>query len=73
MPDDFEELDSVTLAVEVPKLAAVGVHAGAVGTVVHRCRETFDGPIAGYIVEFVDDNGRTLATADVTRDELDTV
>lgn len=67
---DFAENDVVALAVDVPMLAALGIHAGYLGTVVHRYTEGFDGPVVGYEVEFTDDDGRTIATASVKRDEL---
>jgi hypothetical protein len=60
---DINELDVVTLATDLPEK---GLAAGAIGTVVH----IFHKPSTAYEVEFVDTDGRTVAMATLTADQL---
>jgi hypothetical protein len=60
----FQELDVVRLITDRPK---DGLAAGAIGTVVH----IFRTPSTAYEVEFVDDEGETLAMTTLTADVLE--
>jgi hypothetical protein len=60
----FKELDVVRLATDLPD---EGLAAGAVGTVVH----IFRTPSTAYEVEFVDEEGETLAMATLAEDALE--
>lgn len=60
----FEELDVVRLTTDLPE---DGLAAGAVGTVVH----IFRTPSTAYEVEFVDDDGVTLAMTTLTEGMLE--
>jgi hypothetical protein len=55
--------DVVELLVDLPD---DDLSAGAVGTVIH----IFERPNRAYEVEFVDSNGKTLATAALTDDQV---
>jgi len=57
------ELDVVTLTQDFP---VDGVKAGAIGTVVH----VFHKPSTAYEVEFVNDDGSTIAMITVTANQL---
>ena len=59
----FNELDVVTLTVDLPE---DGLPAGATGTVVH----IFHRPYTAYEVEFTDSDGTTTAMVTVTADQL---
>ena len=71
MTGDFAEHDVVALAVNVPKLDALGIKPGAVGTVVHIYSKTPGGHATAYEVEFTDDTGKTICTASLKPGELD--
>jgi hypothetical protein len=60
---DLEELDVVALTSDLPQ---EGLGAGAIGTVVH----VFHQPNTAYEVEFVDDDGKTIAMATLTPDQI---
>ncbi|MEV4758008.1 DUF4926 domain-containing protein [Micromonospora sp. NPDC049559] len=55
--------DMVALTVGLPD---EGLPAGSVGTIVH----VFDQPRRAYEVEFVDEDGETIATAAVRPEQL---
>ena len=55
--------DVVELLVDLPD---EDLSAGAVGTVIH----IFERPNRAYEVEFADSNGKTLATAALTDDQV---
>jgi hypothetical protein len=59
----FNELDVVTLRVDLPE---DGLRAGATGTVVH----IFHRPHTAYEVEFTEPNGTATAMVTVTADQL---
>ena len=60
--DEIKSLDVVALLVDLPEYR---LRRGAVGTVVEVFTATPEHP-AGYMVEFVDEEGQTYAIADVT-------
>jgi hypothetical protein len=60
---DIQELDVVALTTDVPQ---EGLEAGAIGTVVH----IFDEPNTAYEVEFVGTDGKTIAMATLTPDQI---
>ncbi|WP_067496582.1 DUF4926 domain-containing protein [Actinoplanes sp. TFC3] len=61
---NFEELDAVQLTAPVP---GDGLEAGAVGTVVH----VFHTPYLAYEVEFVDDQGATIAMTTLRPEQIE--
>lgn len=65
--DDIRENDLVALLVDQPES---GLNRGDVGTVIHLFESTVDHP-AGFIIEFVDENGKVKAETDITeRDQI---
>jgi len=60
---EIKELDVVALTDDLPE---EGLEAGAVGTVVHL----FTTPGTAYEVEFVGDDGRTIATATLQASQI---
>jgi hypothetical protein len=60
---ELKDLDVVTLLTDLPQ---EGLEAGAVGTVVH----VFHRPDTAYEVEFVDDDGTTIALATLAPDQI---
>ena len=66
----FEDLDVVKSLVAVPAEGVdAAVRAGQVGTVV----SVFEAPREGYLVEFSDDDGQTLAMPTMLPEELEFV
>lgn len=57
------ELDVVVLAEDLP---GDGLTTGMTGTVIM----VFDTPVQGYLVEFCDEEGRTIATSALTSSQL---
>jgi Domain of unknown function (DUF4926) len=62
----LEELDVVRVKRALP---SAGIAAGSEGTIVHA----FPQPEAAFLVEFADQDGRTLATEVLRSDELELV
>jgi hypothetical protein len=60
---ELKDLDVVTLVTDLPQ---EGLRAGAVGTVVH----VFHQPNTAYEVEFVGDDGTTIALATLSPDQI---
>ena len=60
--DDIHENDLVALLIDKPE---AGLRRGDVGTVVQVFESTADHP-AGFIVEFVNENGKVRAETDIT-------
>jgi hypothetical protein len=60
---EIKELDVVALTDSLPDQ---GLDAGAVGTIVH----IFHKPNIAYEVEFIDDDGATIAMATLTPDQF---
>jgi hypothetical protein len=58
-----QELDVVVLLVDLPEQ---GLKAGAAGTVVH----VFHRPRLAYEIEFVDEDGATIALTPLTPDQV---
>lgn len=59
--DDIHENDVVALLVDLPDS---GLRRGDIGTVVQVFDSTDDHP-AGFMIEFVDESGRTQALIDI--------
>lgn len=65
--DNIQESDLVVLLVEKPE---AGLHRGDVGTVIQVFEASVDHP-AGFMIEFVDENGKVKAEIDITeRDQI---
>lgn len=65
--DNIQESDLVVFLVEKPE---AGLHRGDVGTVIQVFESSDDHP-AGFIIEFVDENGKVKAETDITeRDQI---
>ena len=64
--DDIHELDVVALLVDQPDS---GLRRGDVGTVVHVFDTTDDHP-GGFMIEVVDESGRTQAQIDIVDPSL---
>jgi Domain of unknown function (DUF4926) len=60
--DNMHENDVVALLVDQPE---IGLHRGDLGTVIQVFESTAAHP-AGLIVEFVDEDGKVQAQADIT-------
>ena len=59
--DEIHENDVVALLVDQPDS---GLRRGDVGTVVHVFEATADHP-SGFLIEFIDESGRTQAEIDI--------
>jgi hypothetical protein len=59
--DDIHENDVVALLIDLPES---GLHRGDIGAVVHVFDTTEDHP-PGFMIEFVDESGRTQALIDI--------
>jgi len=64
--DDIHENDVIALLIDLPDS---GLRRGDMGTVVHVFETTKHHP-RGFIVEFIDESGRTQAEIDITDPSL---
>jgi hypothetical protein len=64
--DDIQENDVIALLVDQPNS---GLRRGDVGTVIHVFDATADHP-SGFVVEFVDESGRTPVQIDIVDPSL---
>lgn len=59
----FDDLDTVKLLEDIPEH---GLHIGQVGTVL----EVFSRPSPAYLVEFCNNDGETIATIPLLKDQI---